>query len=207
MSICQDSIPAKCSSSSSTARRMRNFRLLLIAQCNALHKALPFLFEAIDDETELLLPDHLLHSDSLIRKLVEESLGTKKSETSRDTIRRYLANDFYKQHLSMYKKRPIYWLLSSGKQGGFQALVYLHRYNQGTLARMRTEYVIPLLGKMTARISHLTDDSTAATSSQHKKRLEAEMATITKQLAEARRSTSSFGTVPTSGSSSTSTTA
>jgi hypothetical protein len=115
---------------------------------------------------------------------VAESLGTKKGETSRDTIRRYLANDFYKHHLSMYKKRPIYWLFSSGKQRGFQALVYLHRYNEGTLARMRTEYVIPLLGKMTARIAHLTDDSAAATSSQHKKRLETEKATITKQLAE-----------------------
>lgn len=48
------------------------YRLLLIAQCNALHKALPFLFESIDDETELLLPDHLLHSDSMIRNLVNE---------------------------------------------------------------------------------------------------------------------------------------
>ena len=46
------------------------YRLLLIAQCNALHRAMPFLFEKIDDETELLLPDNLLHSDSLIRKLV-----------------------------------------------------------------------------------------------------------------------------------------
>ena len=46
------------------------YRLLLIAQCNALHAAMPFLFEKIDDETELLLPDNLLHSDSLIRKLV-----------------------------------------------------------------------------------------------------------------------------------------
>ena len=48
------------------------YRLLLVAQCNALHKALPFLFESIDDETELLVPDNLLHSDSLIRKLVNE---------------------------------------------------------------------------------------------------------------------------------------
>ena len=46
--------------------------MLLMAQCNALHEAMPFLFERIDDETELLLPDNLLHSDSLIRKLVDE---------------------------------------------------------------------------------------------------------------------------------------
>ena len=48
------------------------YRMLLIAQCNALHSAMPFLFERIDDETELLLPDNLLHSDSLIRTLVSE---------------------------------------------------------------------------------------------------------------------------------------
>src|SRR5438876_5675129 len=48
------------------------YRLLLTAQCNALHAAMPFLFEKIDDETELLLPDNLLHSDSIIRKLVNE---------------------------------------------------------------------------------------------------------------------------------------
>jgi len=52
-------------------REAELYRMLLIAQCNALHVALPFLFERIDDETELLLPDNLLHSDSLIRKLVK----------------------------------------------------------------------------------------------------------------------------------------
>ena len=117
-------------------------------------------------------------------QFVADSLGPKKGESPRETIRRYLAADFFKHHLSMYKKRPIYWLFSSGKQRGFQALVYLHRYNEGTLARMRTEYVIPLLGKMSARLNHLTDDIAAASSSQHKKRLETEKATVTKQLAE-----------------------
>ncbi len=117
-------------------------------------------------------------------EFVAESLGQKRGESSRDAIRRYLAADFFKHHLSLYKKRPIYWLFSSGKQKGFQALVYLHRYNEGTLARMRTEYVIPLLGKMTARIDHLTDDIAAASSSQHQKRLEKEKATVVKQLAE-----------------------
>jgi len=117
-------------------------------------------------------------------EFVAESLGQKLGESPRETIRRYLAADFFKHHLSLYKKRPIYWLFSSGKQRGFQALVYLHRYNEGTLARMRTEYVIPLLGKMTARIDHLTDDIAAASSSQHRKRLEKEKDTVVKQLAE-----------------------
>ena len=117
-------------------------------------------------------------------KFLADSLMPKKAESPKETMRRYLATDFYKHHLSMYKKRPIYWLFSSGKQRGFQALVYLHRYNEGTLARMRTEYVIPLLGKMTARIDHITDDIAVASSSQHRKRLETEKATIIKQLAE-----------------------
>ena len=64
---------------------------------------------------------------------------------------------------AMYKRRPIYWLFSSGKQRAFQCLVYLHRYHEGTLARMRTEYVIPLQGKIAARIEQLEGDKTKAT--------------------------------------------
>ncbi len=74
-------------------------------------------------------------------------LTAKRGEQSLETIRRYLSNQFYKNHLKTYKKRPIYWLFSSGKQKGFECLVYLHRYNESTLSRMRTEYVTPLLGK------------------------------------------------------------
>ncbi len=59
-----------------------------------------------------------------------ESIGTKANETPDETIRRYLADKFFKDHLQTYKKRPIYWLFSSGKQGAFQALVYLHRYTE-----------------------------------------------------------------------------
>ena len=83
----------------------------------------------------------------------------------------------------MYKRRPIYWLFSSGMQRAFQALVYLHRYNEGTLSRMRTEYVVPLLGKISARIGHLDRDITGA-SGKHRRDLEKEQATLKKQLAE-----------------------
>ncbi len=116
-------------------------------------------------------------------KFVAEGLGPKSSESSRATIRRYLATGFYKHHLSMYKRRPIYWMFSSGKQRAFQALVYLHRYNEGTLSRMRTEYVVPLLGKISARIGHLDQDITGATG-KHRRDLEKEQATLRKQLAE-----------------------
>jgi hypothetical protein len=120
-------------------------------------------------------------------KFVAESLGPKKGESSRDTIRRYLSQDFFKHHLSMYKKRPIYWLYSSGKQRAFECLVYLHRYNEGTLSRMRTEYVIPLQGKIDARIEQLKEDITSATSTAHGKRLQKERDKLIKQQGELRK--------------------
>jgi type II restriction/modification system DNA methylase subunit YeeA len=113
-----------------------------------------------------------------------DSLDRKSSESSRECIRRYLSRDFYKDHLQTYKRRPIYWLFSSGKQRAFQCLVYLHRYNEGTLARMRTEYVIPLQSKMTARLEHLKDDIANATSTAQAKKLEKEQDLIRKQQAE-----------------------
>jgi hypothetical protein len=98
-----------------------------------------------------------------------ESLGTKGNETPDETIRRYLADKFFKDHLQTYKKRPIYWLFSSGKQGAFQALVYLHRYNESTLARMRAEYVVPLTGKIQSRIEMLEKDAESASTAARNK--------------------------------------
>ncbi len=114
---------------------------------------------------------------------IASSLGIS-GDSPREIIRSYLADKFYKDHLQTYKKRPIYWLFTSGKQQAFQALVYLHRYNPGTLSRMRTEYVIPLQSKFTARIAHLEDDIAAATSTSARKKLEREKETIVKQQAE-----------------------
>ena len=59
----------------------------------------------------------------------------------RDVIRNYFLNDFYADHLKIYQKRPIYWLFDSGKKNGFKALIYMHRYQPDTIARMRTDYV------------------------------------------------------------------
>ena len=61
-----------------------------------------------------------------------------------------LSTQFYKDHLKTYKNGQFTGCFSSGKQKAFECLVYLHRYNEGTLARMRTEYVIPLTAKMAA---------------------------------------------------------
>jgi type II restriction/modification system DNA methylase subunit YeeA len=117
-------------------------------------------------------------------KFIAEILGSNKGEQPRETIRRYLATDFFKHHLSMYKKRPIYWLFSSGKQRAFQCLVYLHRYNEGTLSRMRTEYVIPLQGKISARIAQLAGDIAVATSTAFRSKLTKERDKLVKQHAE-----------------------
>ena len=113
-----------------------------------------------------------------------ESLGKKANETAEDTIRRYLASKFYKDHMQTYKKRPIYWLFSSGKQGAFQALVYLHRYNESTLARMRTEYVMPLISKMTAYANSLESEIENSDSAAEIKRKEKELQNLHKQQAE-----------------------
>jgi type II restriction/modification system DNA methylase subunit YeeA len=117
-------------------------------------------------------------------KFIADSLGPNNGEQPRDTIRRYFATGFYKHHLSMYKRRPIYWLFSSGKQRAFQCLVYLHRYHEGTLARMRTEYVIPLQGQIAARIEQLEGDKAKATSTSHRRKLQKEQDDLKKQQAE-----------------------
>ncbi len=113
-----------------------------------------------------------------------DNLSPKKGESSRETIRRYLCDSFFKDHTQTYKKRPIYWLFTSGKQKAFQCLVYLHRYNQGTLARMRTEYVIPLTAKLAAHVNKLEQDKDASTSTPDIKKLEKELARLYKQQAE-----------------------
>lgn len=113
-----------------------------------------------------------------------ESLDKKASETAEDTIRRYLASKFYKDHMQAYKKRPIYWLFSSGKQGAFQALVYLHRYNESTLARMRTEYVMPLISKMAAYANSLETAKESSDSAAEIKRIEKKLQDLHKQQAE-----------------------
>lgn len=115
-----------------------------------------------------------------------ESIGHKAGESDDDTILRYLSRDFYKDHLKTYKKRPIYWLFSSGKHKAFEALVYLHRYNAGTLSRMRMEYIVPLQSRMQSRIESLDQDIPSSSSSAEQKRLQKQRDKLIKQLAELR---------------------
>ena len=113
-----------------------------------------------------------------------ESLGTKVAETPDETIRRYIADKFFKDHLQTYKKRPIYWLFSSGKQGAFQALVYLHRYHESTLARLRAEYVVPLTGKIQSRIDMLQKDALAASSTAARNKIAKQIESLKKKHVE-----------------------
>ena len=81
-------------------------------------------------------------------RFICEALGKKESDSYDDVLRNYFIKDFYADHLQRYQKRPIYWLMNSGKKNGFSALIYLHRYEDMTVARIRTEYLIPYQEKM-----------------------------------------------------------
>lgn len=117
-------------------------------------------------------------------KFVADSLSPKGGETPRETIRRYISTQFYKDHLQTYKRRPIYWLFSSGKQRAFECLVYLHRYNDATLSRMRNEYVTPLQGKFSAQADYLTNEVNAAASTAERNRLQKQLDTLRKKQVE-----------------------
>ena len=79
---------------------------------------------------------------------IANALTLRTGENSRDRIRRYFLDEFVKDHIQTYKKRPIYWYFTSGKKKAFGALVYLHSYDTNTLARLRTDYVLELQRKI-----------------------------------------------------------
>lgn len=85
-----------------------------------------------------------------------------KGKTSREVIRNYFLKDFFKDHVKTYQKRPIYWLFDSGKQNGFKALVYMHRWNADTIGNVRVEYlhrIQRVYEKEIARMQEIIDNS------------------------------------------------
>lgn len=131
--------------------------------------------------------EHLQENlDFIAESLCLYAIKPKKGESSLDTIRRYLSTQFWKDHMKMYKKRPIYWLFSSGKEKAFECLVYLHRYNEGTLSRMRTEYVVPLLARYQGNIDLVNDQLKNAESGAATTRLKKELDGLTKKFNELR---------------------
>ncbi|MER2266806.1 BREX-1 system adenine-specific DNA-methyltransferase PglX [Methylobacterium oxalidis] len=111
-------------------------------------------------------------------------LSPKRGEAPVDTIRRYLSRSFFKEHLQDYKRRPIYWLFTSGPERAFECLVYLHRYNDRTLARMRAKYVIPLQSKMQNRLESLRVTAGDIRSSAAEKNRLREIDTLQRQMHE-----------------------
>jgi hypothetical protein len=127
--------------------------------------------------------------DTLAENLefVARALYPNGNGTAREMIRRYFQNDFFKDHCKIYQKRPIYWLFDSGKQNGFKALIYLHRYDKYTVARVRTEYLHPLQRKYEAEIQRM--DKLAdlpETSARDKAGFRKQIEKIEKQIAECR---------------------
>jgi len=92
---------------------------------------------------------------------IADALGKNNNESSEETLNRYLNDGFYADHLKVYQKRPIYWLFTSGKKAGFKCLIYMHRYNEDTLARINAKYFLPEstrkkneLDELNGRIAH-----------------------------------------------------
>lgn len=98
---------------------------------------------------------------------IANALGGKGS--SREVIREYFLNDFYKDHLKIYQKRPIYWLFDSGKKNGFKALVYMHRWQPDTIARVRTDYVHEMQSRYRTAIADVEQRINGASTSERVK--------------------------------------
>lgn len=117
-------------------------------------------------------------------KYIAESL-LNKGDTPKEIIRSYFLNDFYKDHCKTYQKRPIYWMFNSGKENGFKALIYMHRYDNQTLARVRTDYLHKLQKMYDAALVQCTQIAeNPATAARDKALAIKRIAKITKQLEE-----------------------
>ena len=116
-------------------------------------------------------------------RFMADALDPKAKTDARGTIRSYFLKDFYRDHCSTYKKRPIYWLLDSGKKNGFKALVYMHRWRPDTLAQVRTGYVHPQQERYRGRLELLNQRAAGATGRQAAQ-VEKERRTVTAQAEE-----------------------
>ena len=131
-------------------------------------------------------------ADTLEQNLdfIASAIGNK-GDTSRDIIRNYFINDFFKDHCQTYSvtgsgKRPIYWLFDSGKQNGFKALIYLHRYTPDTVGNLRVDYLHRMqrvyeseIGRMQDMMEHSTNSREVGAATKRKEKLQ-------KQLKECR---------------------
>ena len=114
---------------------------------------------------------------------IAQALGNK-GDTSREIIRNYFIKDFYADHLKLYQKRPIYWLFDSGKQNGFKALIYMHRYEADTVGRVRTDYLHMAQKYVETAMQSAQYTLDNAASSSEKSKATKAITKYTKQLAE-----------------------
>ena len=115
---------------------------------------------------------------------IAHALTLRDGESAQDRIRRYFLTEFISDHIQTYKKRPIYWLFTSGKNRAFGALVYLHRYTPNTVAQIRTDYVLELQRKLAGECDRTQKNLDTATSSPAKKAIQRRLKTLRDQDAE-----------------------
>lgn len=116
-------------------------------------------------------------------KFIAQALSNK-NDAPKDIIREYFLKSFYDDHLKRYKKRAIYWLYDAGKKNGFKALIYMHRYNEQTTAKVRIGYLHELQKHYERRASFLKDE---IESNNNRKKAEQELKKIKSQLDECKQ--------------------
>ena len=155
-----------------------------------------------DDDNCIPITDEEYFSDDVVSRFIEfvktvygadtleenldfiaNALGNK-GDTSREVIRNYFLKDFYADHLKVYQKRPIYWLFDSGKQNGFKALIYMHRYDADTVGRVRTDYLHRAQKYVETAMQSAQYTIDNASSASEKSKATKAVTRYTKQLAE-----------------------
>ena len=155
-----------------------------------------------DDDNCIPITDEEYFSDDIVCRFIEfvktvygadtleenldfiaNALGNK-GDTSREVIRNYFLKDFYADHLKVYQKRPIYWLFDSGKQNGFKALIYMHRYDADTVGRVRTDYLHRAQKYVETAMQSAQYTIDNASSASEKSKATKAVTKYTKQLAE-----------------------
>ena len=116
-----------------------------------------------------------------------------KGDNSRDVIRNYFLSGFYADHVKKYQKRPIYWLYDSGKNNGFKALIYMHRYDADTTGRVRMDYLHRMEQIYGDEINRVTSDIQESTEAREKAKLQKRLSKLEKQVKECREYDESIG--------------
>lgn len=114
---------------------------------------------------------------------IADALGKKNNESSEETLNRYLNEGFYADHLKIYQKRPIYWMFSSGKNNAFKCLIYLHRYNEDTLAKINSKYFLNESARLNVEVNE-TRALLEAADGREKLRLDKQMKLLTARQKE-----------------------